>query len=116
MSKRIFVASTIGFIFGVICYLIGVKILGYPFSNADIAATIYNRVLIGFFIGIITWKLNAYLGAAIIGFIISIHVGINIFSTTGLLPGISFCIVGALYAMAIEWLTSKLTSYSQENI
>ncbi len=113
MTKKIIIGTIAGFILGVVCYLIGAKVLGFAFTNVDIAATVFNRVLIGFFIAVTAWNINRYGKAALISFLISIHVAIKIFDTTGLFPAVMFCIVGSIYGMLIEFVIQKFSGASQ---
>lgn len=107
MGKRITLATSVGFILGIVCWLIGEKVFGFTFTQIDIGTTIFNRMLIGFFIAITCWKINSFLRGGVISFVISIHVAIKIFFTAGIFPAIAFCVAGSIYGLLIEWLTDK---------
>jgi hypothetical protein len=79
-------------------------------SWSDIAATVANRILMGFAIGISSWRLPYLLHGALIGFLISISVSI------GFLPGdlLGFGLyttAGIGYGMLIEWLATDLADF-----
>jgi hypothetical protein len=89
--------------------LIGRQIIfGFPeILWENIAATVANRLLLGFVIGISGWRINYLLHGAILGFILSVSVSI------GFLPGdilgfTLFTTAGIFYGIIIEWISTDV--------
>lgn len=107
-KKRLLVCLLGGVISAVIC-LIGRQIIyGFPeILWENIAATVANRLLLGFVIGISGWRINYLLHGAILGLVLSISVSI------GFLPGdilgfTLFTSAGIIYGFMIEWITTNV--------
>lgn len=108
VSKRLWVCLSGGVIAAVMCIVGRQIVFGYPEITWDaVAATVANRLLLGFIIGISGWRINHFLHGALLGLILSLSVSI------GFLPGNSlgfalFTIAGVFYGILIAWLATDL--------
>ena len=83
-------------------------IFGFPeIIWADVAATVANRLLLGFTIGLSCWKINHLLHGAILGLIFSLSVSIG-FLPNDQLAFFLYTIAGILYGVMIEWLATDV--------
>lgn len=83
-------------------------IFGFPEIHwPDIAATVANRILMGFAIGISAWKIPHLLHGALIGFFFSISVSIG-FLPADLVSFGLYTTAGVLYGVLIEWLVTDI--------
>jgi hypothetical protein len=105
-QKRLWICLLGGVIAAVFC-LIGRQIIfGFPEIRLEnIAATVANRLLLGFVIGISSWRLNYLLHGAILGLILSLSVSIG-FLPDDLIGLFLFTTAGVFYGIMIEWLAT----------
>ena len=107
-KKRLQVCLLGGVISAVICFIGRQIFFGSPeIIWETIAATVANRILIGFVIGISFLRINYLLHGAILGLILSLSVSIG-FLSTNLLGFFLFTIAGILYGLFIEWLSTDV--------
>ncbi len=91
-----------------ICLVGREVIFGFPkILWPDIAATVANRVLIGFVIGISGWKIHYLLHGGLIGLLFSLSVSIGFLPTDLLTFGL-YTTAGVLYGLLIEWMVTDL--------
>ena len=91
-------------------------IFGFPEVHwPDIAATVANRILMGFVIGISCWKLPHLLHGAVLGFIFSLSVSIG-FLPEDLLSFGLYTTAGTLYGLLIEWLATDLLQLPMKDL
>ena len=107
-TKRLFVASTCGFLFGLIC-------MGLASSNPDstqiLGATVkwnivLSRTLLGFMIGVSALRIQWWLHGIILGFIASIPMAISVIPQMGIFTGT--LVMGMIYGFLTELITTKL--------
>lgn len=102
--KRVIIASVLGIICGILCWLGGKFFIDVEFTPAIIASIILNRALIGFFIGISGWKIHYLLHGVIIGAIgtlpLAVYGGISEF--------ITMTLFGIIWGFLIELFTTKV--------
>ncbi len=105
-QRRFWVCLLGGAISAVIC-LVGRQIIfGFPeILWENIAATVANRLLLGFVIGISGWRINYLIHGAILGLVLSISVSIG-FLPDNLLGFFLFTIAGVIYGLLIEWMST----------
>jgi hypothetical protein len=105
-KKRLYVCILGGVISAVFC-LVGRQIaFGFPeILWENIAATVANRILLGFVIGISAWRINYLLHGALLGLILSLSVSIG-FMTTNTYGFFLYTTAGVLYGLLIEWLAT----------
>lgn len=107
-KKRFWACMLGGAIAAGICLAGRQVIFGFPeITWENIAATVANRLLLGFAIGISCWKTSYLLHGAFLGLIFSLSVSI------GFLPGnwlgfFLFTVAGVLYGVLIEWLATDV--------
>lgn len=107
--KRLIIASAMGLITGVICYLGGKYGLKDDIDTIMFVYILANRTLAGFVIGLSKMKIKWYLHGPLIGFVVGIP-----FSLGTLIDGpiimvfIFSLILSALYGFIIEFFTSVL--------
>ena len=107
-KRRLWVCMLGGVIAAVFC-LIGRQII-YSFPEIlweNIAATVANRLLLGFVIGISGWRINYLLHGAILGLILSLSVSIG-FLADNILGFFLFTTAGVIYGIMIEWLSTNV--------
>jgi hypothetical protein len=94
-----------GVISALIC-IVGSQIIhGFPPITIDtMAATVANRLLLGFVIGISSWGINYLLHVAILGLILSLTVSIGFLSN--LTDFTLYTSTGVLYGVMIEYLST----------
>ena len=109
MDKRRFWACILGGVISATICLTGREIIfGFPVVRwSDIAATLANRILMGFAIGISSWKLPHLLHGGLIGLFFSLSVSIG-FLAEDLLVFSLYTAAGVFYGLLIEWLATDI--------
>ena len=107
---RLVSSVILGAIFGIVCWFGITYISGYQMSTAEILATILNRALIGFCIGISNWKnMNYLLHGLIMGLLVTIPLSIFPLMDGRILMGFaSLEVAGAVYGLLTELIVTKL--------
>jgi hypothetical protein len=109
-NKRIWVSLLGGVICACVCLGGSQIIFGFPtITWSTVSMTVANRLLLGFVIGISSWKIKHHLHGALLGLILSLTVSV------GFLPGemLKFSLytgAGILYGVFIDWLASDVFS------
>jgi len=108
LVKRVIIATTLGFLTGLVCYW-GMKSSGrVELTTAMMIGTILNRALIGFIIGISAWRIHYLLHGVIIGLIATLPMGVYPLVEGQIVGFVMFMVAGAVYGLIIELLTTKL--------
>ena len=107
-KKRLWVCVLGGVISAIIC-LVGRQIIfGFPqVTLENVAATVANRLLLGFAIGISGWRIHYLLHGGVLGLIFSLSVSIG-FLSSNLVGFFLFTTAGILYGVLIEWLSTDV--------
>jgi len=100
---RVLVTTVLGFIFGIICWLLSSS--GEELGAAIAWSIILNRALLGFVIGISAWKINYILHGIILGFIVSIPMAVSAIDVKGFKVFLGTLIMGIIYGFLIELIT-----------
>ena len=112
--KRLVLTLITGSILGIFC-IIGAQVRsGFTQTPTYLFAFWFNRVLMGMFIGLITFHAPlkmVLLRGAIVGLVVSFA----FYSATGFQDVIGFA-VGAVYGMIIEYVAFRLEKNSQKRI
>ena len=56
-TKRLVICIILGFVAGILCYL-AAKSSGIPLTSGITWSTIFNRIFIGFAIGVSAWRMH----------------------------------------------------------
>jgi len=109
MDKRRILTCFLGGVISAFICLTGREIIfGFPEIHwPDIAAAAANRVLMGFVIGISSWRIPYLLHGALIGLLFSLSVSIGFISEDILSFGL-YTAAGVLYGVFTEWLATDL--------
>jgi hypothetical protein len=106
--KRIITCTIGGVIAGLLC-MIGGYITGNitEITFFSVFPFFYNRIILGFLIGISNLKLNYLLNGAIIGLLVSLISSLLVLeeNTVGF---ILFTSAGIIYGTLIDWFTTKV--------
>lgn len=107
-QKRILVCLFGGVIAAIICLAGSQIIFNFPpITWNSVAATMANRLLLGFVIGISGWRINYLLHGAILGLIVSLSVSIG-FLPVNSLGFFLYTVAGVFYGILIEWLSTRV--------
>ena len=107
-KNRILTCILGGVISACICLAGSQIIFGFPgITWETVSMTVANRLLLGFVIGISSWRLKYHLHGASLGLILSLTVSV------GFLPGdiLKFFLytgAGVLYGIFIDWLATDV--------
>ena len=104
-SKRVIIATTCGFIFGLICMYFASSGPN-AVDNATKLTILFSRGLMGFTIGISAIRLTWWMHGILIGLIASIPMALPVFEQPGIVLG-TF-VMGAIYGFLTELITTKL--------
>ncbi|MFN2158848.1 MAG: hypothetical protein ACK2TW_02730 [Anaerolineales bacterium] len=106
--KRLLVCLLGGCISALVCLVSWQVVFGFPeILWENIAATVANRILLGFIIGISGWRLNHLFHGALLGLPLSLSVAIWLLPDL-ILNFALFTAVGWVYGVFIEWLATDL--------
>ncbi len=107
-NKRLLICTTGGLVAGIIC-LIGGFLSGNiaELNFFAIAGTFFNRIMLGFIIGISSLRINYLIHGMLIGFLVSLINSISFLenSTMGFL---FFTVAGIIYGLLIELFATKI--------
>ena len=97
-----------GLISACICLAGSQVIFGFPkIEWGTISMTVANRMLLGFVIGISSWKIKHHLHGALLGLILSLTVSIG-FLPDEVLKFTLFTSAGIFYGIMIDWLATNV--------
>ena len=108
MNKRISACLLGGLISACICLGGSQVIFGFPpIEWSTISMTVANRLLLGFVIGISSWRVKHHLHGALLGLILSLTVSIG-FLPDELLKFFLYTSAGVFYGIMIDWLATDV--------
>lgn len=107
-NKRLLICTTGGLVAGIICS-IGGFLSGNiaELSFFAIAGTFFNRIMLGFIIGISSLRINYLLHGMLIGFLVSLINSIS-FLENSINGFLFFTLAGIIYGLLIELFASKV--------
>jgi hypothetical protein len=107
-NKRLVICTIGGLIAGIICS-VGGFLSGNiaELSFFAVAGTFFNRIMLGFFIGISRLKINYLLHGMLIGFLVSLINSIS-FLENNIRGFLFFTIAGIIYGLLIELFATKV--------
>jgi len=114
MNKRIMTATLLGVGTAIFCYiggtfvlpLLGLSVTGLNTETVGLMGKIFNRVLIGFMIGLVTLKMNVVVRGGMIGFILGMQ-WIFTFEPDIVIYSI-WMFWSIAYGVLIDWLTTSV--------
>jgi len=113
MKKRILASILGGVISACICLAGSQVIFGFPKVEwSTISMTVANRLLLGFVIGISSWKIKHHLHGALLGLILSLTVSIG-FLPDETLKFYLYTGAGIFYGIMIDWLATNVFKASK---
>jgi len=113
-NKRLLICIIGGFIAGIVCSIGGHLSGNIPeFSFFPIAGSFFNRLMLGFVIGISRLKTNYLLHGMLIGFLVSLISSIS-FLEDGITGFLLFTIAGIFYGLLIELFATKIFKAKSE--
>ena len=102
--KRIIIATVVGFLCGIFCAYGAASKYPGQFEMLILASIVYNRVLLGFVIGIADHiKVHPILRGAILGAIVSVAIGIP----SGLCGGLTLVAFGIVYGIIADFVATR---------
>jgi hypothetical protein len=105
-GSRVLVTTILGFVFGIVCWLLASS--GGPMPVSMVWSIILSRTLLGFVIGISAWKINYLLHGILLGFIVSIPMAFGSLAVKGFKIFLGTLIMGIIYGFLIELITHFL--------
>ncbi len=113
-GKRIAIATAIGLLCGLFCAYgtiwIAESKLWFVITTGLLALIVYNRVLIGLFIGLgDNIPLHPVIRGAVIGAIISLAMAIRGMIDTSITDGLTFIAFGVVYGIIADFVATKLS-------
>jgi hypothetical protein len=107
-NKRIVICTIGGLIAGLICSAGGILSGNIAeFSFFAVASPFFNRLMLGFFIGISRLKINYLLHGILIGFLVSFINSVS-FLQYGVRGFLFFTTAGIIYGVLIEFFATKV--------
>jgi hypothetical protein len=107
-NKRLIICTAGGIIAGILCSAGGLLSGNIAeFSLFAIAGPFFNRIMLGFIIGISNLRINYLLHGVILGFLVSLINSIS-FLESGMKGFIFFTGAGMIYGLLIELFASKV--------
>lgn len=107
-NNRLLICTTGGIIAGIICSaggLLSGNIAEFTFFS--LAGTFFNRVMLGFVLGISRLRMNYLLHGILIGFLVSFVISIS-FLENNLTGFLFFTVAGIVYGLLIELFATKV--------
>jgi len=107
-TKRIIICTIGGIIAGIIC-MIGGYFRGFitEITILGLLPFFFNRIMLGFVIGISNLKLHFLINGALIGLLVSLISSFAIIENS-LIAFASFSIAGIIYGVLIDWIATKI--------
>jgi len=113
-SKRIAIATTIGILSGLFCAYGTIWIADSKpelvITTGLLALIVYNRILIGFFVGVgDNIPLHPVIRGALLGAIISLAMAIMPMIDTGITDGLTLIVFGVVYGIIADFVATKFS-------
>jgi hypothetical protein len=107
-TKRIIICTIGGIVAGIIC-MIGGYLRGFitEISILGLLPFFFNRIVLGFVIGISNLKLHYLLNGVVIGLVISL-ISAFVAIENNIFAFIAFTVAGMIYGALIDWTATKL--------
>jgi hypothetical protein len=107
-NQRLLICTIGGLVAAIICSVGGLLSGNIPeFNFFAIAGTFFNRLMLGFIIGISRLKMNYLLHGAMIGFLVSFINSVS-FLENNIKGFLFFTIAGIIYGLLIELFATKV--------
>lgn len=112
-GTKILVATILGFIAGLVCYYLA-RSGGEPIAPAMVWSIILGRTLIGFTIGVSSWKINYLIHGILIGLIVSLPMALAGGAIKGSFVFWGSFIMGGIYGFFIALITNLIVKEKKE--
>jgi hypothetical protein len=107
-NKRLIICTIGGLIAGIVCSAGGLLSGNITeFSFYTMASPFFNRIMLGFIIGISSLKINYLLHGMLMGFLVSLISSLT-FLEGGMKGFLFFTVAGIIYGLLIEFFASKV--------
>ena len=113
MNKRIRIATLMGLVCGLFCWLGGIYALGNEYTNWQVFYILFHRTLMGFVIGISALRLNWAANGLLLGLLVGTPFALYEQITKDFFGYADWVIIalipiGAVYGLFIEYMTTKV--------
>lgn len=112
-GTKVVVATILGFIAGIVCFLLS-RSGGEPIAPAIVWSIILGRTLIGFTIGISSWRINYLIHGILIGLIVSLPMALAGGAMKGSFVFWGTLIMGGVYGFFIALITNLIVKEKKE--
>ena len=110
-TKRVLIATIMGFICGIVCMLMASSDPSQPIDLSLKLSIIFSRGIMGFMIGISALKMKWWLHGIILGLIGSIPMVLPILNDLTIM--VATVVMGIIYGFVIELVTSVIFKAKQ---
>ncbi len=109
-SKRVIIATVVGFLCGLICLYLATSNPNAtePLSNAIKWSIVVSRTMLGFTIGISAIRLKWWLHGLVLGAVASIPMAVPMIGASSIYIIIGTVVLGAVYGFLVELVTTVL--------
>lgn len=111
-GMKVLVATILGFIAGIVCFLLARS--GGPMPAIMALSIILGRTLIGFTIGISAWRINYLIHGILIGLIVSLPMALAAGAVKGATIFWGSLIMGGIYGFFIALITNLVVKEKKE--
>lgn len=112
-GTKVVVATILGFIAGIVCFLLS-RSGGEPIPASMAWSIILGRTLIGFTIGISSWRINYLIHGILIGLIVSLPMALAGGAIKGAFVFWGTFIMGGVYGFFIALITNLIVKEKKE--
>ena len=115
MNKKRLVVCLLGGVISAGVCMLGATMRGViaDVAPAALAASIFNRLMIGFVIAISGWKIHYLVHGAVIGLLVTLITSLG-FLTDNPTNFLLYTVAGVIYGMFIEWLATRVFRASMD--
>ena len=110
-TKRIIICTIGGIVAGILCMIGGIITSNITeITLLGVFPLFYNRIMLGFLIGISSLKLHYLLHGALLGLLVSL-ISSFLFIEENIVGFMLFSAAGIIYGALIDWIATKIFKY-----